>query len=47
MKLSIVIPIYNEESTISDIVHTASDANKLGLDYEIILIDDFSSDKTT
>ncbi len=46
MKLSIIIPIYNEERTINDIVHAASDANKLGLDYEIILIDDFSTDKT-
>jgi glycosyltransferase involved in cell wall biosynthesis len=46
MILSIIIPTYNEARTISDIVHAASDADKLGLDYEIILIDDFSSDKT-
>ena len=46
MKLSIIIPIYNEERTLYDIVHAVGDANKLGLDYEIILIDDFSSDKT-
>jgi glycosyltransferase involved in cell wall biosynthesis len=47
MKLSIVIPIYNEEKTISDLVHAVESANKLGLDHEIILIDDFSSDKTS
>ena len=47
MKLSIIIPIYNEERTVSDIVHAVESANKLGLDYEIILIDDFSSDKTS
>jgi len=46
MKLSIIIPIYNEERTISDIVHAVESSNKLGLDHEIILIDDFSSDKT-
>lgn len=46
MKLSIIIPIYNEEKTISDIVHAVESSNKLELDYEIILIDDFSSDKT-
>jgi len=46
MKLSIIIPIYNEERTISDIVHAVENSNKIGLDHEIILIDDFSSDKT-
>ena len=46
MKLSIIIPIYNEERTISEIVHAVESSNKLGLDHEIILIDDFSSDKT-
>lgn len=46
MKLSIVIPIYNEERTIRDLVYSVEGANKLGLDHEIILIDDFSSDKT-
>ena len=46
MKLSIVIPIYNEERTINDLVYAVKSANKLGLDHEIILIDDFSSDKT-
>jgi glycosyltransferase involved in cell wall biosynthesis len=47
MKLSIVIPIYNEERTISDLVYAVESANKLGLDNEIILVDDFSSDKTS
>jgi glycosyltransferase involved in cell wall biosynthesis len=47
MKLSIVIPIYNEERTISDLVYAVESANKLGLDNEILLIDDFSSDKTS
>lgn len=47
MKLSIVIPIYNEERTISDLVYAVESANKLGLDNEILLVDDFSSDKTS
>jgi glycosyltransferase involved in cell wall biosynthesis len=46
MKLTIIIPIYNEERTISEIVQAVESSNKLGLDHEIILIDDFSSDKT-
>jgi len=47
MKLSIVIPIYNEERTISDLVYAVQSANKLGLDNEILLVDDFSTDKTS
>ena len=46
MKLSVIIPIYNEERTISELVHAVKSSNKLGLDHEIILIDDFSTDKT-
>ena len=44
MKISIIIPCYNEESTIKEIlrkVHAQSKFNK-----EIIVIDDFSSDNT-
>ena len=47
MKLSIVIPIYNEERTISDLVYAVESANKLGLDNEILLVDDSSTDKTS
>ena len=46
MKLSIVIPIYNEESTLSEITQKVLNADKCGLDFEIILIDDSSIDKT-
>ena len=44
MKISVIIPCYNEESTIKEIlrkVHAQSKFNK-----EIIVIDDFSSDNT-
>lgn len=46
-KLSILIPVYNEEKTISEIldkVHTS--ARQLGLDYEIVCVNDASSDGT-
>ncbi len=50
MKLSIVMPAYNEESTISEIlsivVNQIKEISDLVLDYEIIVINDFSKDKT-
>lgn len=44
MKLSIVIPIYNEKNYIREIVQRVRRVNIPGLEKEIILIDDFSSD---
>ena len=44
MKLSIVIPCYNEESTIKQIIKKIHDQNNI--DKEIIVIDDHSTDKT-
>ena len=44
MKLSIVIPCFNEEKTISDIIDKI--INKVNLDKEIIVVDDCSSDQT-
>lgn len=46
MKLSIVIPAYNEESTLNEITQKVLNADKFGLDFEIIFIDDYSIDKT-
>jgi glycosyltransferase involved in cell wall biosynthesis len=46
MKLSVVIPIFNEESTLREITQEVLNADKCGLDFEIIFIDDSSSDKT-
>ena len=45
-KVSIVVPVYNEESTIQEILTRASKAITIGLDKEIIVVDDGSSDKT-
>lgn len=44
MKLSIVIPIYNEKNYIREIVQRVRQVNIPGLEKEIILVDDYSSD---
>ena len=44
MKLSIVIPCFNEEKTISEIIDKI--INKVNLDKEIIVVDDCSTDQT-
>ena len=44
MKLSVVIPCYNEKSTIQDIVTAVK--NSPIADKEIIIVDDFSTDGT-
>jgi glycosyltransferase involved in cell wall biosynthesis len=43
-KLSIIIPCYNEESTIEEIVKKVTQV--VDLSYEIIIIDDYSTDNT-
>ena len=45
MKLSIVIPVYNEAATISELVAMVR-AVEVGLEKEILLVDDCSSDGT-
>lgn len=44
MKLSVVIPVYNEKNTIEEIIHQVKAVK--GIDMEIILVDDFSTDGT-
>jgi len=46
MKLSIIIPVYNEQSTIVKTIKKSISAHKFNIDYEIIIVDDFSSDNT-
>lgn len=43
MKLSVVIPVYNEEKTLENIVE---EVQSLDVEKEIILVDDFSKDKS-
>ena len=45
-KVSIVIPVYNEKSTILKILEEVEKSNTLGLEKEIILVDDGSTDGT-
>jgi len=45
--LSIVMPAYNEEANVEKAVeHVSAVAQQLGVDYEIILVNDGSSDRT-
>ena len=45
-KVSIVIPVYNERSTIEQVLDQVKAAPVLNLEKEIILVDDFSNDGT-
>lgn len=44
-KLSLIIPVYNEEKTLEDILIKVLDT-KFSIDFEIIIVDDCSSDKS-
>lgn len=43
MKLSVVIPVYNEEKTLEEIVHKVQE---IKVEKEIIIVDDFSKDRS-
>lgn len=43
IKLSVIIPVFNEQSTIKEIVHRVLDVE---IDKEIIIVDDYSTDGT-
>ena len=48
MKLSIIIPCFNEEKTIIEIIQRVKNSlNSLNISHEIIVIDDNSTDKTS
>ena len=47
MKLSIVIPVYNEKNTIRDILARVERSDTGGLQKEIVIVDDASTDGTT
>lgn len=46
MKLSIIVPAYNEEKTISEILKRVLDVNYGDIDKEILVVDDGSTDNT-
>lgn len=45
-KLSVVIPCYNEEATLAQVVDKVGQASSAGLDMEIVIVDDCSSDRS-
>ena len=47
MKLSIIIPVYNEKNTLKEIVARVEAVKMPGIDKEIILVDDCSKDGST
>ena len=44
MKLSIIIPVFNEEGSLRELHHQITDSIKMFEEYEIVFIDDGSSD---
>lgn len=46
MKLSIIIPVFNEEETVAEIMKRVWETRTPGYDKEIIVVDDGSTDKT-
>jgi len=46
MKLSVIIPVYNEEKNISKVINKVDNVNLMGITKEIIIVDDFSTDNT-
>jgi glycosyltransferase involved in cell wall biosynthesis len=45
-KLSIIIPVYNEKNTILKLLEAVERVNLVGLEKEIVIVDDFSTDGT-
>ena len=44
--LSIIVPVYNEEKTIKEILQKINDVNLEDISKEIIVVNDYSSDDT-
>lgn len=46
MKLSIIIPVYNEEATVLELIKRVENVNISGVEKEIIIVNDGSTDNT-
>lgn len=46
MKLSIIIPVFNEEKTISEVIKRVYKVKMVGIQKEVIIVDDGSTDDT-
>ena len=46
-KISVIIPCYNEENTIAEVIENSTNSlNNLECSFEIIVVDDFSNDNS-
>ena len=45
-KISIIIPVYNEKRTILEVIKRVEESDTLGLEKEVVLVDDGSTDGT-
>jgi glycosyltransferase involved in cell wall biosynthesis len=46
MKVSVIVPAYNEEATIQEVLQTIRRQQVAGIEFEVIVIDDCSADST-
>jgi len=46
IQLSIIIPCFNEKNTLEEVIEAVVNSDKLGMTFEIILVDDGSSDES-
>jgi glycosyltransferase involved in cell wall biosynthesis len=46
-KISIIIPVFNEQNTVAQVVAQVKSANTLGLEKQIVVVDDASTDSTS
>jgi glycosyltransferase involved in cell wall biosynthesis len=47
MKVSIIVPVYNEEKTILDVLSSINEQKIDNIDFEVVVIDDHSTDNTS
>jgi len=47
MKVSVIVPVYNEEETIVSILNSINEQKIDNIDFEVIVIDDHSTDSTS
>ena len=43
MRVSVIVPVYNEEATVAQVLESLS---KVALDLEVVVVDDASTDRT-
>ena len=46
MKLSVIIPLYNEETTIEELIEKVQKVDLGDIKKELVIVDDYSNDRT-